>query len=134
MFPEWDNRRDRADQFIMEGRIEEGLALLDSWPAEQENRFTISWRIIAYARLGDMERARASLGVLSTMSESKYVPSLTWAAAYDAVGEPEEALRWLEVGLEEGHPWMPRMVRRQWLSLDGDPRLESLLARVAPRS
>lgn len=134
MFPEWDNRRDRADQFIAEGRIEEGLALLDSWPAEQEDRYTTAWRIEAYARLGDLEQARGFLERLRELDETEYVPSIMWATAYDAVGETEAALRWLEIGLEEGHPWIPRMVRHRWLTLGGDRRLASLLERIGPRS
>jgi len=135
MFPEWDNRHDRVNLFIAQGRPEDALHFLDASTSRGEDEFSLSDSVLLYARVDRADKARESLDKLKALAEAQYVPSVLLAVAYDAAGEPEQALHWLETAIDGRHPMVLRMHRHPWISLKGDPRLEAQLARIGlPRT
>jgi TolB-like protein/Tfp pilus assembly protein PilF len=55
----------------------------------------------AYARQGRLDLARARLSELQESAKARYVSAYEFATAYEALGEHEIALDWLERGFEE---------------------------------
>ena len=81
---------------------------------------------------GGFEQAMIS-GAESLVEQSKqtYVPSFEIAALYDWGGNVDEAIRWLEYGMEEHSPTIPYMgVTTFIINSRDDPRFVELLRRV----
>jgi TolB-like protein/DNA-binding winged helix-turn-helix (wHTH) protein/tetratricopeptide (TPR) repeat protein len=83
------------------------------------------------ADTGKLDEARAILDEMLRLSELRFVPPFNIALVYNALGETDQALAWLEKGYEKRDP------RMTWLKTDarlnnlrGDPRFQDLLRRV----
>ncbi len=91
----------------------------------------ISIRGYFYARTGDQEKARAALEQLQILAQQRYVPAYHFALIYGGLGSMDEAVTWLEKGLED------RDVRLTWLknepswdSSRSDARVLQIIRRV----
>ena len=83
------------------------------------------------ARTGDTEKARAVLIELTTMSTQRYVPPSHIAVIHLALGEPDQALEWLNKAHEERDVQLQFLkVDRRWDPLRSDPRFATLLQRI----
>ncbi|HEX2713538.1 MAG TPA: hypothetical protein VHM88_15160, partial [Candidatus Acidoferrales bacterium] len=60
-----------------------------------------------YAVSGQPEKARQLLNELKKLPKNKYVPPLDVAVIYTALGEREQALRWLQRANDEHAPYFP---------------------------
>jgi len=72
------------------------------------------------ALAGHSDEARGSLHQLLSRSHEQYVTPYMFARIYTALGDIDEAFRWLNISYHERAPWMVLLKR--------DPRLDSLRA------
>jgi DNA-binding winged helix-turn-helix (wHTH) protein/tetratricopeptide (TPR) repeat protein len=85
----------------------------------------------ALAMSGEREEARAVLDELNRRSTERYVPPYNFALIYNGLGERDEAIAWLELGVEQRDPKMIFLkVEPKWDDLRDDPRFVSLLDRM----
>jgi len=85
----------------------------------------------AYAIAGDSARAREALERLERESATRHVAAYHTAVIYGALGETEEAFRWLDRAYEERSPWIGYMAVDPRLDdLRSDPRLDEMLRKV----
>jgi TolB-like protein/Flp pilus assembly protein TadD len=88
----------------------------------------------AYATAGRKEDARKVLDKLTALSEQRYVPAYPLAIIYLALGDKDEALRWLEKSYQDRADDVRRFIKVEPLldPLRGDPRFEALVQKVFP--
>jgi TolB-like protein/tetratricopeptide (TPR) repeat protein len=88
----------------------------------------------AYATAGRKEDARKILDKLIALSEQHYVPAYPLAIIHLAVGDKNEALRWLEKSYQDRADDVRRFIKVEPLldPLRGDPRFEALVQKVFP--
>jgi TolB-like protein/Flp pilus assembly protein TadD len=85
----------------------------------------------ALAKSGKRAEAQALLDGLLKLSEQRYIPPYHIAMIYYGLEDREEALRWLERGVEQRDPKMVFLsVERKWNPLRPDRRFQALLHRV----
>lgn len=86
----------------------------------------------AYADSGNKVEAQKVLERLIASSKERYVPSYAMAPIFAALGEKDEAFKWLEKGMEEHSPWMVANLplAPDFDSLRSDPRFNTLLQRM----
>src|SRR5262249_41223952 len=83
---------------------------------------------ITYAKMGRQSDARRILDELKEISATKYVAADVIASIYVALGEKDEAFRWLEHGFEENagvNYFIP-----EFRPLRSDPRFADMLQRT----
>jgi len=86
---------------------------------------------IAYAKMGRREDARRVLDQLIEKSRQQYVAADSIAAVYVALGEKDEALRWLERAFDEhSGSFYSYLFRPEFRALRSDPRFTDLLRRT----
>ena len=84
-----------------------------------------------YAAAGRREDAREILQQLNELSKQRYVTPYVLGQTYAALGEIDEAFRWLETGYQERAAWMVVLKVDPHLDpLRSDPRFEGLLRRM----
>ena len=85
----------------------------------------------AHAVSGRTQEARSLVEELSEQSQQKYVPSYWMAPVCAALGDKEEAFRWLERAYEERDGWIVYLkVDPRLDALRSDVRFASLLRRI----
>jgi TolB-like protein/Tfp pilus assembly protein PilF len=85
----------------------------------------------ALAKSGDAAQARVVLDELLTASRARYVAPYGVALIYNALGQQDETLAWLERGFEQrDHKMNLLKVDPKWNHLHGDPRFEDLVRRI----
>lgn len=88
----------------------------------------------AYAVSGNTAEARKILAELQEMQYRRYVSSSTVAAIYAALGEKDEAFKWLEKAYEERDVWLMNLkVDPVFSKIRSDARFQDLLARSGLR-
>ncbi len=84
-----------------------------------------------YAVAGHRDDARKILRQLQERSSEQYVTPYMIGRIYAALGEKDEAFRWLNTAYEERAPWMVLLKRDPRLDgLRSDSRYEALLRRM----
>jgi tetratricopeptide (TPR) repeat protein len=97
-----------ALSYWMEGEREKALeAAARSEPANGDRwqRFDAVPGYV-YAMAGDTERARKILAEWTERSRTEWVPKTSLALLHLALGEEEEAIRWLREARQEEDPWL----------------------------
>lgn len=85
----------------------------------------------AYAKAGDHEEARVVLRRLEQESATRHVSAYHVAVIYVALGEMDEAFRWLDRAYEERSPWVGYLrVDPRVDDLRADPRFDALLQKA----
>ena len=114
---------DRRDEAI--ARFERAIALSGRIPTELASLGH------ALALAGRRDEARQLLAELDAQRAASYVPSVYSAAICAALGEREEAFRWLDRAHEERSSWLVFLgVEPWWDSLRDDRRFHDLVRRV----
>ena len=91
----------------------------------------IAWLGEAYAAAGYTDEARKVLAQLDQLSKERYVTPYGVARVHAALGEREEALRWLEISCEQRAEWMVLLkVDACFDDLRPDPRFQDLMRRM----
>jgi serine/threonine-protein kinase len=71
------------------------------------------------------------LDELLVASQSRYVAPYSIALIYNALGETDETLAWLEQGFQaRDHKMNLLKVDPKWNNLHGDPRFQDLVRRI----
>jgi TolB-like protein len=84
-----------------------------------------------YAVAGHRDDAQRILRELQEGSSQRYVTPYMLGRIYAALGEKDQAFRWLETAYQERAPWMVLLKRDPRLdSLRADPRYEALVSRM----
>jgi TolB-like protein/Tfp pilus assembly protein PilF len=94
---------------------------------------SISLEGYVLAKWGKRDEARAILDRLLKLSESKarYIPPYHIAMLYNGLGEREQALTWLERGIDQRDPKMVFLkVEPKWNNLRNEPRFIALIRRL----
>lgn len=83
------------------------------------------------AQAGRIDEARQELDALLQRRENQYVPAHELALLYDALGETDQAMDWLETALKERAPAMfVILLYGEWKDLRSNPRFRDLARRV----
>src|SRR5215470_10336050 len=86
---------------------------------------------ITYARMGRPADARRILNRLLAKARTEYFPGDSIAAVYVALGDKDEAFRWLERAVEEhSYPAYTFLFSPEFRPLYSDPRFADLLRRI----
>ena len=92
---------------------------------------TIAFGAYPLAKSGKIAEARAALDELLELSKSRYVPPYNIALVYNALGEIERALDYLEKGFAEKDVRMVFLkVEPKWNNLRTEPRFIDLMKRM----
>lgn len=90
-----------------------------------------AYRAYALAKWGKLSEARAVLDELLKLSTETYVPPYNIALAYNALGDRERALDYLEKGFSEKDVRMVFLkIEPQWNNLRSEQRFLDLLKRM----
>lgn len=127
-----DNYLYRANEAILlvaEGRYGEAAAAFERSVELLGHPFLPGWHAFAVGKAGDRGRARQIAEQWTATRESGgFIHASQLAAAWLGAGEPELALKGIELGLSEGEPFM------MWTGLSpfnrelyGHPRFEAIL-------
>src|SRR5205823_10415249 len=118
-----------AAAYREKGNFAEAIALYSK--TKETTHFPSSGLAITYARMGRQMEARNILTQLLQAREKRYVSAPVIAAVYTALGDKEEAFRWLERGFAEHSGIL------QWIAflpefrpLHFDARFPHLLRRI----
>ena len=123
-----------AAAYREKGDFAEAIALYTK--AQEATHFPSSGLAITYARMGREIEARNILAQLIQEREKRYVSAHSIAAVYVALGEKEEAFRWLERAFAE-HSGILQWIAflPEFRALRPDARFTHLLRRIsAPHS
>jgi len=85
---------------------------------------------ITYAKMGRQSDARRILDELKKLSTTKYVAADVIASIYVALGEKDEAFRWLDRGVEQHAAALYSYFSLEFRPLRSDPRFADLLRRI----
>ncbi len=88
-----------AAAYREKGNFAEAIALYTK--VQEERRFPSSGLAITYARMGQQIEARRILDQLVQERQTRYVSAQTIAAIHVALGQKEEAFRWLDVAASD---------------------------------
>jgi serine/threonine-protein kinase len=96
------------------------------------NAVTVGILALGYGLAGRPSEARALLEELTTLRRTTYVPPFAMAAVYRGLGEANQALEWLEKGVEERDPIVVTGLRSEprYIPFYGHPRYHALLHKM----
>ena len=118
-----------ADAYREKGDLQEAIALYEK--AQTVTHFPSAGLAITYAKMGRLEDARRVLNQRIEKSRQQYVPADSIAAVYVALGDKEEAFRWLERAFDEhSAPMFYLACHPIFRALRSDPRFADLLRRM----
>ncbi len=114
--------------YVFNSDFPRALETADRWDGVRPGT---SWalRIVAYAGLGDVEKAKALLREREGSSEPTIPWMLAWLHAH--VGDTEDCFRWLEQAFDQRNLWFtPFRLDSALEPVRKDPRFAELLSRV----
>jgi adenylate cyclase len=118
-----------ADAYREKGDFNQAVALYEK--AQAATHSPSVGLGITYAKMGRREDARRVLDQLIEKSRQQYVAADSIAAVYVALGEKDEAFRWLERAFEEhSGSFYSYLFRPEFRALHSDPRFADLLRRT----
>jgi len=134
---ELDSNFRLANLFVARTYTEKGM-FAEAVAATRKARelSAVSTEPIAYgayplAKSGKVTEARAALDEMLKLSTTRYVPPYNFALVYNALGESEKALDYLEKGFAEKDVRMVFLkVEPKWNNLRDEPRFMDLMRRM----
>jgi len=118
-----------ADAYREKGDLQEAVTLYEK--AQTVTHFPSAGLAITYAKMGRQEDARRVLNQRIEKSRQQYVAADSIAAVYVALGDKEEAFRWLERAFDEhSAPMFYLACHPIFRALRSDPRFADLLRRM----
>ena len=114
------------------GQLHEGVTALEKAASLSREPFGLGYLGCAYALVGRLEDARAILDELLARKAERFVPLRPFTLLYTALGDIDCALDALEEAYEQRDPTLLAMTAVPLFArLQGQPRFEALLARIA---
>lgn len=127
----WLTRFFITSAYIEKRMYPEAIAEARRARAIYESPRSVSFLGYALARSGREAEARAELAELLAAAKERYVSPYNIAMIYNGLDERDEAIMWLERGLEVHDPRMIFLsVEPKWHNLKGDPRFEAIVRKV----
>jgi TolB-like protein/Flp pilus assembly protein TadD len=118
-----------GDAYCEKGMYPEAVATFQR--AQQLTGATQPGLAITYARIGRKVEARQILEELRKIAATKHIPAEEIAAVYVALGEKDEAFKWLERGYaEHGGAFHAIAILPNFRALHSDPRFQDILRRI----
>ena len=118
-----------AGAYREKSEFQEAVALYEK--AQTVTHFPSAGLAITYAKMGRLEDARRVLNQRIEKSRQQYVAADSIAAVYVALGDKEEAFRWLERAFDEhSAPMFYLACHPIFRALRSDPRFADLLRRM----
>ena len=105
-------------------------ALREAQARAPENLEVIAYSAQIQAVTGDRKSAEAGIGRLFEICDSRYDPAILVAAVQAALGNNDEAFKWLEQAIENRASPIYLLSLREFRYLRDDPRYRSCLLRV----
>jgi TolB-like protein/Tfp pilus assembly protein PilF len=123
-----------GDAFRWKGDLSQAIAEYEKAAQLDPDPVVLGVLGYAYATAGRNEDARKLLDKLTRLSEQRYVPAYPLAVIHLALGDKDEALRWLEKSYQDHADDVRRFIKVEPLldPLRGDPRFEALVQKVFP--
>jgi eukaryotic-like serine/threonine-protein kinase len=121
-----------GDAYVRLGRIDEAMRQIETVAAlSRRSPSSLAWLARLYGQTGRRGEARALLDELLSLSARRYVPPLSIAFVYFAVGEDDGGFEWLEKAYAERSNGMAYLAVDPYLEpWRGDPRYRDLMRRV----
>lgn len=122
----WLGRVEQRSNNLVRARAEyEATGALRSWVP------TIAAAAYVEALLGNEPAARLALVRLDSISRERYVTPYARALVHAALGERDEAFRWLDLSVSDRAHWLVWLNRDgRWAPIRGDPRFAALVRRI----
>jgi tetratricopeptide (TPR) repeat protein len=118
-----------GDVYREKGMFPEAIAIFQK--AQQITGAPQPGLAITYARMGRQAESRQILEELKKIAATKYIAAEEIAAVYVALGEKDEAYKWLERGYtDHGGAFHAIAVRPVFRTLHSDPRFWDILRRI----
>jgi tetratricopeptide (TPR) repeat protein len=96
-----------------------------------ENPMMLAWAAASYQRWGMKEQARRVVADLENLALRKYVSPFDLAMAYDATGDAERAISYLERAYEERSSGFAYFSKRKFHTVQSHPRFAALLSKAS---
>jgi Tfp pilus assembly protein PilF len=124
-----------ADVLMLMGRYDEAhVQLTEALRVTDRSPSTLSMAAVLSAGMGHRDEALAFRRELLSLAGERYVPPSSLAAVYQAFGETDTALDWMERSFDEGSNWIAYLAVDPWTEpLRDHPRFQSLLRRAGHR-
>jgi tetratricopeptide (TPR) repeat protein len=122
-----------AIAYIHMGRLKEPIAAAQkACELSGRNAATLGILGLAYGLAGRRSEARAALEELRAQRVTGYVPPHAMAAVYRGLGEVDQALEWLEKGVEERDIIVVSRLKSEpeYIPFRGHPRYQALLRKM----
>jgi eukaryotic-like serine/threonine-protein kinase len=118
-----------AETLLMQGRPAEALEALKGGEGQANaHRSTLARTLAALGRVDEAKKVTASL---VADASKRYVSGDYIAAAYLALGNKNEALRWIERANDDRSQWiLPARTDPRWASLRNEPRFKAVVAQI----
>ena len=118
-----------ARTYIQQRKYEEAIAVSNK--PESGDSYLLSATGDAYARSGNRTEAQNIIEKLKEQSKQRYIPPYAVAWIYEALGEKQQALDWLEKSYENREDTMLWLNSDpSWDDLRSEPRFQDLVRRV----
>jgi TolB-like protein/Flp pilus assembly protein TadD len=123
-----------GEAFAAKEAFDEAIGEYQTARALNDDPFVLALFGHAYASSGNKTEALKILNQLKELSKQRYVSMFSFAIVYLALGDKEEALRWLEQSYQDRAGADIGWIRVDSLldPLHGDPRFEALAEKIVP--
>lgn len=113
------------------GQLAEAVSFFERVVATDDAPMYLAALGYVYAIYGLTDKARDVLDQLQKQSGERFVSQYSLAMVHAGLGEPDQALEYLELAYEERADMMAWLkIGPEWISLRGDPRFQNILRRV----
>jgi tetratricopeptide (TPR) repeat protein len=99
-----------------------------------ENPMMLAWAAASYQRWGMKDQARRMVAELEKMAQRKYVSPFDLALAYDATGDADRAISYLEKAFDERSTGCAYFTKHRFRTVQSHPRFAALLSRASHAS
>ena len=90
----------------------------------------LGYLLVAHADAGNKDEAEALLTELHARAQDEYVGATSFALAYAALGDMDEAFRWLDQAIEDRDNLLSNPYWPVWIPFRDDPRFIDMLRRI----
>jgi tetratricopeptide (TPR) repeat protein len=117
--------------YSYKGQLPEAIAECEKARALNDDPAVLSYLSRAYALSGKSEEAKKLVGQMHELAKQRYVPAYGFAFPYAALGDKDQAFKWLEQSLQD-RAWEITYLKVDPAmdSLRSDPRFADLVRRV----